>query len=274
MEMPTFDEMVRLANADLYQAQTFFADGFKVIENAGNLELTAGVGFVQGIRIELMANDVVGVTADQVGKSVYLDVYQELTLTGVLHKADVVFGDVVASNYVDSVGRQHFLLNIADVIAAGNITDNRNSIGSNALMTSHVGQLLFTTANQTPPLLGYAGTWQKLPDGVVIQTGTPNLTPVGSNSVTLAEANIPEMSLVDGLTDDPGDHTHPGIKKLNWNPGNTDVSSGNEWTQATGNSGGGGSHTHAVTGKVGTAENTAIDIQGARVTCNVWQRTA
>lgn len=156
-----------------------------------------------------------------------------------------------------------------------NIQAQLNALANDTSMPSHIGMYITINSTQTPTQLSYAGVWSKMPDGNVIQTGTPSPTPVGSNSKTLHSTNIPQMSLSGGMTNTTGGHTHNFILSPSENAANGAAKQGNQ-DYATGgnlNTSSAGSHNHTVTGTVGNASPASFDIQGARIKAAVWLRT-
>ncbi|VAL31653.1 tail fiber repeat 2 protein [Enterobacter hormaechei] len=120
--MSGMDERQRLENNDLYGAAAFLGNGYLVAKNGSQYFVTAGAGYVRGLRAELAANQNITVTTKPV--NVWLDV----AWTGTLTSAWAVSSKItVAANLADYVqnGVQHYVFAVASIDANGNITDLR-----------------------------------------------------------------------------------------------------------------------------------------------------
>ncbi|EPV2478746.1 phage tail protein [Enterobacter ludwigii] len=120
--MAGMDERQRLENIDLYGAAAFMGNGWLVAKSGSQYFVTAGTGYVRGLRAQLAANQNITVTTKPV--KVWLDVAWTGTLTsawGVVSKITVA-ADLV--DYVQS-GVQHYVFAVASIDANGNITDLR-----------------------------------------------------------------------------------------------------------------------------------------------------
>lgn len=120
--MAAMDERQRLENIDLYGAAAFLGDGWLVAKSGSQFYMTAGAGYVRGLRAQLVANQNITVTTRPV--KVWLDVAWAGTLTSAW---GVVSKITVAANLADYVqsGVQHYVFAVASIDANGNITDLR-----------------------------------------------------------------------------------------------------------------------------------------------------
>ncbi|MDS1913617.1 tail fiber protein [Enterobacter asburiae] len=120
--MAGMDERQRLENIDLYGAAAFFGDGYLVGKSGSQYFLTPGVGYVRGLRTQLLASQNIVVTNKPV--KVWLDVAWTGTLTSVWAVESKI---TVAENLADYVqdGVQHYVFAVASIDANGNITDLR-----------------------------------------------------------------------------------------------------------------------------------------------------
>ena len=120
--MAGMDERQRLENIDLYGAAAFFGDGYLVGKSGSQYFLTPGVGYVRGLRTQLLASQNVDVTNKPV--KVWLDVAWTGTLTSVWAVESKI---TVAENLADYVqdGVQHYVFAVASIDANGNISDLR-----------------------------------------------------------------------------------------------------------------------------------------------------
>ncbi|HGL6406411.1 phage tail protein [Citrobacter koseri] len=120
--MAAMDERQRLENIDLYGTAAFLGNGYLVAKSGSQYLVTAGAGYVRGLRAQLAANQNITVTTKPV--KVWLDV----SWTGTLTSAWGVTSKItVAANLADYVqnGVQHYVFAVASIDANGNITDLR-----------------------------------------------------------------------------------------------------------------------------------------------------
>ncbi|MBI6183823.1 phage tail protein, partial [Serratia proteamaculans] len=117
------DEMQRLINRDHYGAGAFFGNGFLVAKAGAQYFVTAGTGYVGGLRAALTANQNITVTTKPI------KVWADVSLQGnvVSQWAGVVKFTVgaTAADYTDNAGFKHYVFAVASIDAAGNITDLR-----------------------------------------------------------------------------------------------------------------------------------------------------
>jgi hypothetical protein len=120
--MAGMDERQRLENIDLYGAAAFLGDGYLVAKNGSQFYVTAGAGYVRGLRAQLAANQNITVTTKPV--KVWLDVAWTGTLTSAWSVTSKI---TVAANLTDYAqnGVQHYVYAVASIDANGNITDLR-----------------------------------------------------------------------------------------------------------------------------------------------------
>ncbi|AVD62445.1 phage tail protein [Serratia marcescens] len=117
------DEMQRLINRDHYGAGAFFGNGFLVAKAGAQYFVTAGTGYVGGLRAVLAANQNITVTAKPI------KVWADVSLQGnVVSQWAAAVKFTVAANaadYKDNAGFKHYVFAVASIDAAGNITDLR-----------------------------------------------------------------------------------------------------------------------------------------------------
>jgi hypothetical protein len=116
------DEAVRLSALDIYGAGAFFDNGFLVAKTGTQFFVTAGLGYVGGLRAALAANRNITVSAKPT--KVWVDVCYQGTLTSA-YKTEIKF-TVAASlaNYTIN-GVTHYVFALASIDANGVITDLR-----------------------------------------------------------------------------------------------------------------------------------------------------
>lgn len=116
------DERQRIENIDIYGTGAFIGDGFLVKRSGNNYSVTAGAGYVGGLRAELTAELALTVTTKPV------KVWVDTSFTGTLTSAWVVNTAVtVADTLIDYMKNDvnHYVFAIAQINADGSITDLR-----------------------------------------------------------------------------------------------------------------------------------------------------
>ncbi|MFP2319341.1 phage tail-collar fiber domain-containing protein [Enterobacter ludwigii] len=120
--MAGMDERQRLENIDLYGAAAFLGNGYLVAKSGSQYFVTAGAGYVRGLRAQLAANQNIAVTTTPV--KVWLDVAWTGTLTSAWGVASKITVAATLADYVQN-GVQHYVFAVASIDANGNITDLR-----------------------------------------------------------------------------------------------------------------------------------------------------
>ena len=116
------DEALRLANLDVYGAGAFVDNGFQVAKTGTQFFVTAGLGYVGGLRAKLAANTNINVTTKPM--KVWADVSYHGTLTSE-YKTEIKFTlATTLKDYVQS-GIAHYVFALASIDANGVITDLR-----------------------------------------------------------------------------------------------------------------------------------------------------
>ena len=116
------DEALRLANLDMYGAGAFVDNGFQVAKTGTQFFVTAGLGYVGGLRAKLAANTNINVTTKPM--KVWADVSYHGTLTSE-YKTEIKFTlATTLKDYVQS-GIAHFVFALASIDVNGVITDLR-----------------------------------------------------------------------------------------------------------------------------------------------------
>ncbi|WP_260398959.1 phage tail protein [Enterobacter hormaechei] len=120
--MVGMDERQRLENIDLYGAAAFLGNGWLVAKNGSQYFVTAGAGYVRGLRAQLAANQNITVATTPV--KVWVDVAWTGTLTSAWGVASKITVAATLADYVQN-GVQHYVFAVASIDASGNITDLR-----------------------------------------------------------------------------------------------------------------------------------------------------
>ncbi len=117
------DERERLSNRDVYGRACFFQDGWQLERNTfGLFQVKPGSAYVEGVRVAQSAASIVQLPA--LPARAWLDVCLTQDGSDVLAGWKVVFG-TTKPDYVDTNGRWHYLVKLADIDANGSITDTR-----------------------------------------------------------------------------------------------------------------------------------------------------
>lgn len=117
------DERERLSNLDIYGHESFLDDGWLVTESASPYTLTAGIGYVSGIRAKNSSTQQLAVPTKP--NSIWLDVSLQGDISDMSTVVEIVVNSTDQSNYNDANGISHFLTKIADIASDGTVTDTR-----------------------------------------------------------------------------------------------------------------------------------------------------
>lgn len=120
--MAGMDERLRLENIDIYGAAAFFGDGWLVGKTGNQFYVTAGAGYVAGLRSQLDANQNITVTNKPV--KVWIDVCWMGTLTSAWSVQSKIRVAESQADYEQN-GVKHYVFALASIDANGNITDLR-----------------------------------------------------------------------------------------------------------------------------------------------------
>ncbi|MEB2410383.1 phage tail protein [Enterobacter asburiae] len=142
------DERQRAENIDIYGAGAFFGDGFLVKRAGNNYSVTAGAGYVGGLRAALEADQSLTVTTKPV--KVWVDTSFSGTLTSVWQVSTVI---TVADTLADYVKNdvKHYVFAVAQINADGSVTDLRK-LGSNTdeELAKHIAEMATALAEKQP----------------------------------------------------------------------------------------------------------------------------
>ena len=117
------DERERLANLDVYGHEGFLDDGWKVTGSAGTYSVTAGIGYVGGIRAKNVApHEVITSTFPN---EIWLNVSLQGDISDMGCVAEFVIDTGPFEDYVDENGITHYLTKIAAIDAEGDVNDGR-----------------------------------------------------------------------------------------------------------------------------------------------------
>lgn len=124
------DELTRQLAADMNGKDWFIDDGFKVVPRStlNTFKVTAGAGYVSGLRVELAADHIL--TLSSYPQFVYVDAWFDGTSESVWkgHTAFTVTNTEM-DDYIDVNGRNHYVFKLARITAADAVEDLR-SIGA------------------------------------------------------------------------------------------------------------------------------------------------
>lgn len=124
------DELTRQLAADMNGKDWFIDDGFKVVPRStlNTFKVTAGVGYVSGLRVTLAADHIL--TLSSYPQFVYVDAWFDGTSESVWkgHTAFTVTNTEM-DDYIDVNGRNHYVFKLARITAADTVEDLRNVDG-------------------------------------------------------------------------------------------------------------------------------------------------
>lgn len=116
------DEAMRLVNLDVYGAGAFFENGFLVNKTGNQYFVTAGMGYIGGLRATLAGNVNVTITAKPI--IVWADVSYSGTLTSA-YQTQIKFTQATTLTDYEQSGIKHYVFALASIDANGAITDLR-----------------------------------------------------------------------------------------------------------------------------------------------------
>lgn len=116
------DERIRCENMDIYGEASFFGDGFLVSKAGSQYVVKKGVGYVAGVRAELLFDQTI--TVSQKPVKVWVDVAWKGTLTSVWASAVKLTVAETLENYTDN-DEQHYVFSLAEIMADGLVNDLR-----------------------------------------------------------------------------------------------------------------------------------------------------
>lgn len=119
---------------NIYGPSTFLNDAFKVKFETDKYYLTAGKAILGGINFDLEAD--LEIVPGALPQTVWLDVYQETSMMGVLNKHDVVINDgTVLTDYVAG-SVEHTLVKLGVVNSSVDIVDGRSLVKRSLELTT------------------------------------------------------------------------------------------------------------------------------------------
>lgn len=117
------DEMQRIVSADIYGEAAFFGDSFLVSKKDNQFFVTAGTGYIGGLRAVQEGNKNITLPAKAV--KVWADVSYQGNITSQWRTMVKLTIAETAVNYIDDTGFAHYVFAVASVTADGKITDLR-----------------------------------------------------------------------------------------------------------------------------------------------------
>ncbi len=114
----------RMSNRDVFGRVCFLADSLQMERSFGLYQVKAGIAYVEGIRLALA--EPVQAQLPALPAKAWLDVALTREGSDAVATWKVVFGEV-KTDYVDSNGTAHYLVELANVAVSGEITDLRPS---------------------------------------------------------------------------------------------------------------------------------------------------
>lgn len=118
------DERQRLENIDTYGEAGFLGDGWLVIKNGNAYTVKHGVGYVAGLRAELLVDQDITVNAKP--SKIWVDVCWRGLLTSTWSVVSKITVAPKLENYFDN-GEPHYVYAVAEIASDGTIKDLRPS---------------------------------------------------------------------------------------------------------------------------------------------------
>ncbi|EPF14919.1 Tail fiber protein [Cedecea davisae] len=202
------DERQRIENVDIYGLGAFIRDGFLVKRSGNNYSVSAGVGYVGGLRSELLADQALTVATKPV--KVWVDVCWKGTLTSVW-QVTTAFSvvDALADYVKDDV--KHYVFAIAQINADGSVTDLRKNIAflkqeNNLSDVVNVAEARQNLELKSAALrdVGIASGAIPLSENVMLSTAVMNV-PAGTDLNTINRTGFYDIAAADasGFTNYP-----------------------------------------------------------------------
>ncbi|MFZ7175149.1 phage tail protein, partial [[Pasteurella] aerogenes] len=208
LRLTGIDEKIHFVNRDLYGRAIFFDESFLVKRKQENqFTINAGVAYIEGVRAPLMQTEDIILSLPC---SVYVDVVHHCTVTGA-YQTEVKFLKAEKQDYIDSAGYQHYVQILADVDAAGNVTDRRILSPFLGIKPNDLDETSTSNADKN-------GHWHKLPFASLLKKGIVKLYS-GNDSGSEEMAATPKAvkglkALIDALTRNLTNYI-PNSKKSN-----------------------------------------------------------
>jgi hypothetical protein len=120
------DKIQRDMAKSIYGQSTFLNDAFKIFYSDDKCFLKAGESVVEGIK--QIENDDIEIVPGAFPKAVWLDVYQETTVAGVVNNVSVQLSDGDEIGNYSALGVDHFLVKIGTINSKTDIVDERQTI--------------------------------------------------------------------------------------------------------------------------------------------------
>ncbi len=116
------DERTRTENIDVWGQAAFIGDGLLVSKTGNQYNVSKGVGYIAGLRAELLASQSVTVTSKPM--KIYADVSWEGTLTSEWKTICKITAAASLNDYFDG-NQKHYVFALAEVLADGSVKDLR-----------------------------------------------------------------------------------------------------------------------------------------------------
>mgnify|MGYP003669267279 CR=1 FL=1 len=153
------DKLTQQLAKDMNGKDSFIDDAFKVMPRStlNSFEVKQGVGYISGLRVEL--ETVIYLNVDSYPKYVYADAYFEGDATSTwAPRVNCYTSDIEIDDFIDELGREHYLARIAIINAADDVEDLRASFTEN----------IDTTTKNFKTVEDYKAYKKDLPAGKVV----------------------------------------------------------------------------------------------------------
>jgi hypothetical protein len=118
------DERERLSNRDLFGRACFFADGLKLVYQSGQYRIQPGTAYVEGLCVK---QGVSSINPPALPVTVWYDISLRRYVNETKVMLAVRYGDDLM-DFADTDDALHYLVPIARIVSAGNVTDLRDTV--------------------------------------------------------------------------------------------------------------------------------------------------
>jgi hypothetical protein len=135
------DELTRQLAADMNGKDWFIGDGFKVVprSTANTFNVTAGAGYVSGLRVELKQDHIL--TLQSYPQFVYVDAWFDGDASSKWSpKTAFTVTNGEMDDYIDVNGKPHYVFKLSRIISANTVEDLRTKDGLRQEIEKHVNE--------------------------------------------------------------------------------------------------------------------------------------
>ncbi|WP_257264610.1 phage tail protein [Endozoicomonas sp. ONNA2] len=192
------DELERLSSRDTYGRSCFWQDGFLLQKVDNGFQLVAGLGYVEGIRLQTREHQTI--TPDMLPTDVWLDVCRRGNLNTVAPVFTVMFNGNAQQDYTDRHQVEHYLERIASINSDGAVTDRRTV---HPIANALLDYLVPEAPKDGQQYLRQNGQWVPMKVDVPINWSAP-LATAGQTVIDPPYTFTAAEVYINGVMQDPG----------------------------------------------------------------------